>query len=283
MWYGSQYIKTGVVPFLDTYPAYAAYSLRQLRTGVTNVVRVRRSSDNTESDFTAAQVTDGTLTTWVGANNGFVRTWYDQSGNGYNIGNTTAANQPQIVSSGSLILENGKPSVSFLSGAITWLVSPTTAPQPSADRSYLAAYVHKGNKLGSGFTTQICHTNSAANYYNGLIDRSSASRIIGTSVYDGANFTESNTDTPATDEKVIYQGYVESAVRTRFWKNATEIHNQAHTRVAENGVSRLILIGSSNSNGRLIANYYEAIIWMTNRYSDREGIRGNINGYYSMY
>jgi hypothetical protein len=112
---------TGAASFLDTYPgALAAYSLRSLSSSVTNVVRVRRSSDNAEDDFTAAAVSDGTLASWVGAgNNGFVRTWYDQSGNGQNAGQATSGSQPQIVSSGSLITDgtNAKPSISYSGGA----------------------------------------------------------------------------------------------------------------------------------------------------------------------
>jgi len=100
---------------LDLYPnAAAAYSLRQLRTGVTNVVRVRRSSNSTEADFTAAQVSDGSLAAWVGAgNNGFVRTWYDQSGNGNHAEQSTMVNQPSIVQNGSLITESALPSLDF--------------------------------------------------------------------------------------------------------------------------------------------------------------------------
>jgi hypothetical protein len=98
---------------LDRFPsAAAAYSLRNL-VGTSNpsVVRVRRSSDNTEQDFTAAQVTDGTLTTFCGAGDGFVRTWYDQSGNGLHLAQTTTGNQPQIVTSGALETEGSKPCI----------------------------------------------------------------------------------------------------------------------------------------------------------------------------
>lgn len=52
---------------LDQYPnAAAAYSLRALSTATVDsaVVKVRRSSDNTEQDFSAAEITDGTLTTF---------------------------------------------------------------------------------------------------------------------------------------------------------------------------------------------------------------------------
>jgi len=102
------------VLLLDEYSgAAAAYSLRKLSSTTTNVVRVRRSSDNAELDFTATDITDGTLTTWTGANDGFVTVWYDQSGNAYNVTQTTAGNQPKIVDIGSVILENGKPAVEF--------------------------------------------------------------------------------------------------------------------------------------------------------------------------
>ena len=53
------------------------------------------------------------LLSFVGNGNGFVRTWYDQSGNGRNATQTTLVNQPQIVASGAVITMNGRPVVSF--------------------------------------------------------------------------------------------------------------------------------------------------------------------------
>jgi hypothetical protein len=105
---------------LDTYSgAAAAYSLRQLRTAHTSaVVRVRRSSDNAEQDFTATQVTDGTLTSFCGVGNGFVRTWYDQSGNIKDANQASTASQPQVVSGGVLITRNTRPTVRFSSSEL---------------------------------------------------------------------------------------------------------------------------------------------------------------------
>jgi hypothetical protein len=91
----------------------SAYSLRQLDLIDKPVVRVRRSSDNAEQDFTATQVSDGTLTTFCGAGNGFVRTWYDQGLSGTNLQQTTTASQPKIVTSGSLVQQGGKPSILY--------------------------------------------------------------------------------------------------------------------------------------------------------------------------
>jgi hypothetical protein len=100
---------------LDTWQNSAvALSLRQLRNAYTGpVVRVRRSSDSAEQDFTALQVAGSSLTSFVGAGDGFVTTWYDQSGNGRNATQPTAASQPRIVISGSLVTEGGKPALDF--------------------------------------------------------------------------------------------------------------------------------------------------------------------------
>ena len=45
--------------------ATVAYSLRKLSNAVSNVVRVRRSSDNAEQDFTANQIESGEMVNWV--------------------------------------------------------------------------------------------------------------------------------------------------------------------------------------------------------------------------
>jgi len=100
---------------LDLVPgAAAAYSLRSLSNSYADpVVTVRRSSDDAEEDFTAAEVADGTLAAFCGAGDGFVKTWWDQSGNARNASQATTANQPKIVSSGVVILEDGKPAIQF--------------------------------------------------------------------------------------------------------------------------------------------------------------------------
>ena len=91
--------------------AAAAYSLRNLTGGDPLAVRVRRDTgggagDDDEQDFTVSGISAGALVAFVGSgNDGFVTTWYDQSGNGRNATQTTAANQPKIVNSGSLLAD----------------------------------------------------------------------------------------------------------------------------------------------------------------------------------
>ena len=101
---------------LDDYPNTTghSYSLRQLSSTVTNVVRVRRTSDNTEQDFTAAGLTDGTLDLFCGEEQGLVAKWYDQS-NSSDVINFTALQQPLIYNGeeGGVLLQNGKPCMEF--------------------------------------------------------------------------------------------------------------------------------------------------------------------------
>ena len=88
----------------------AAYYSGKLLTNYTgDAIRVRRSSDNAEADigFDGTDLDTSSLTSFCSGTDGFVTTWYDQSGNGNNATQGTAANQPKIVSSGSVITVNG--------------------------------------------------------------------------------------------------------------------------------------------------------------------------------
>jgi hypothetical protein len=115
---------SGAVPLLlDLYPATAAYSLRKLRTAYSgSAIRVRRSSDNAEQDigFVGNDLDTASLLAFVGAGNGFVTTWYNQSStSGLNVTQSTLAQQPQIVNTGIIELENGKHTIKF--GGSTFL------------------------------------------------------------------------------------------------------------------------------------------------------------------
>jgi hypothetical protein len=103
---------------LDSFSgASAAYSLRNLSSAYTGpLIRVRRSNDNVERDIFGTFRGDldlAALTSFVGANSGFVTTWYDQSGTGRHATQATAASQPRIVNAGAVDTQNGKPAVWF--------------------------------------------------------------------------------------------------------------------------------------------------------------------------
>jgi len=98
-------------------PAAAAYSLRKLRQQYTgSAIRVRRSSDNSEQDIgfdVDGNLNVSVLSTFVGASNGFVAIWYDQSGNANNAVQATQSQQPFIVAAGVLVTSGGRAGIRY--------------------------------------------------------------------------------------------------------------------------------------------------------------------------
>ena len=108
----------GGIYLLDDYPgAYVAYSLDKISSIYTgDAIRVRRTSDNVEQDIgfdSNNNLDTSQLLSFVGGSNGVITTWYDQTASPQNAIQTTNNQQPRIVTSGSLITRNGKPSIDF--------------------------------------------------------------------------------------------------------------------------------------------------------------------------
>jgi len=126
---------------LDTYSgATVAYSVRKLRSSYSgSALRVRRSSDNTEQDigFTGNDLDTTSLSSFVGVSDGFITKWYDQSGSVNDLVQTTASLQPQIVSGGTILTENGKPILKYSS--VNQSVFPYAAWKYNDGKIYMAS------------------------------------------------------------------------------------------------------------------------------------------------
>jgi hypothetical protein len=105
------------MPLLDDLTDYQiVLSVRLLRTAYTgNCIEVRRSSDNTTQNigFVNGYLDTTSLLSFAGAGSAYIKTWYDQSGNGRNYVQATNANQPRIVNSGTLDTQNSKAAIVF--------------------------------------------------------------------------------------------------------------------------------------------------------------------------
>jgi len=113
---------------LDHVSSYKlAVGLRLLRSGYTgSAIRLRRSSDNAESDFgfSGTQLDTTSINTFLGAAQGYCTILYDQSGNGNNIVQANASQQPLLVLNGL----NGKPNLHFNTSQT--MNNPTNFPAP---------------------------------------------------------------------------------------------------------------------------------------------------------
>jgi hypothetical protein len=262
-----QYTASAVpVGFLASYPgASAAYSLRNLIDTTTNVVRVRRSSDNREQDFSATQITDGTLTTFTGANDGLVTIWYDQSSNGYDFAQSSAINQPKIVNSGVLILENGKPSIKW-DGSNDRLSNSSEISANLSDYSFFAVVKKTTGWL---FDTSIgrmvidLNQTLASKFYAGNSGR--GSQIINNNQSLRSFFLDSSNGADV---------YVDGDL------------NQGGLTYPQEKITSFQTLGSDiNSGGGTFSNMslQEFIIYNSVQSSNRVGIETNINNEYDVY
>jgi hypothetical protein len=247
---------------LDTYSgAAAAYSVRLLdKDYAGSCIRVRRASDNTEQDIgftTSGDFDTSALTTFCTGTNGFIRTWYDQSGNANNLVQTTAANQPKIYdSSTGVVLENSKAALQFDGSNDTF-----TFTEVSDIRSLLLV-ARPTDTTGNG-TCFVLGDNNTFNYHSGDGGIWLNATFAAVSVRTGSNYLNGNLTNLTTTQR-----------------------NSAQTSVAmyHNGTAT----GSQLFQDRANAKHWtgavqEFVIYPTDQSSNRTGIEQNINDYFSIY
>jgi hypothetical protein len=273
---------------LDTYSgAAAAYSLRSLSLAYGgSVVRVRRSSDNTEQDFTATQVTDGTLTTFCGAGNGFVRTIYDQSGNGLHLGQATTANQPGIVSSGALITEGGKVCLDF-DGTNDQLNSASTIALPSP----LASNVFSVFRATQGPEDGVFRTiYEAANISRIAFENDSLSGLAFISWDDTGTtiVTPSQHVNHVTTRQLLSVRYNGggASIATNYVARRNATNLSITQGIADSSLGRTsgVSIGSRNNATQLTAlRFQELIIYPSTQSANIAAIETNMNTHWAVY
>jgi hypothetical protein len=253
-------LTVGVALLLDLYPnAAAAYSLRKLRTAYSgSAIRVRRSSDNTEQDigFTALGVLDeSALTTFCGVGNGFVTTWYDQSGNANNATQTTAINQYRIVDSGVIITNLGKPALFNNSSSVTLLMTNRT--------SNLSVFLVRNITLRGGARNFILGDSTSFNYHSGSSSYLSSPASV--NVKDGSNYSK---------------GVLTNFTNTNYPLNSTDLISMIHAGSAN---SNSLFIDRGQADNILYGYVQEVVLYSTNQGLNRINIQNNINTYYAIY
>jgi len=267
----------GFVPssinLLDFSPM-AAYSLRSFDSSADpNVVNVRRSSDNATQDFKASEITDGTLATWVGSgNDGFIATWYDQSSNSENATQTTASQQPKIVSSGTVVLENSKPAIDF-DGSDDELALGNPLLSSTSTRNYSAVFTTSATEgvVVGGNNRGFWNTYGNAIYVNSSeIKAKALSNTSGVLLESGVT----PSGTYLTTAEIISGS---SALYVNGVEKATDADApQRHSYVNYIG-------GGMYSQDNLDGTIQEIVIYNTDESANRTPIENNINTHYSIY
>lgn len=250
---------------LDDYPgSAAAYSLRLLDSTYTgSAIRVRRASDNAEQDigFDNNELDTSALATFCSGTDGFVKTWYDQSGSANDATQTTAASQPKIYDSSTGVeTENGKPAVDF-DGSNDYIQSSlfTTISQPDT-----VFVVVKLDAIEPVFITdggtQSQTMNTGSNQWT---------------TEAGSNLRNTGID---TDQHLLMSLY--NGASSEQWLDGTNTITGNAGSDSINGVT----LGASYTgllpmNGKI----QEYLLYPSNQSSNRTGIETNINDFYSIY
>ena len=272
----------GVAPFvglLDTYPnAGAAYSVRLLKsdyagglveiagyTTTPTFVENRAFLPDANNELSLASEDVGLTTTlgdWITDNSiteGYVRTWYDQSGNARNKQQITASIQPQIISGGSLITMSGKPSVQY-------------------DNDYFSNISGlEGNAAISSFLVQqssdlfyVFLSDALAGNNYGYINQTSASATIFSFYGTPSFFVNGTLETPAN----------RTAVNTLTSTGTPILRGEIN---ASTSVWPSFGVFNYFGTTRYVGFTSEMIFYLSDKTADVAGISTEINSYYSIY
>jgi hypothetical protein len=292
----------GFTGLLDTYSgAAAAYSLRQLSSTYSgDAIVVRRASDNTTQaiGFVNNELDTATLESFCSGTNGFVTTWYDQSGNVSHVYSATASEQPQIVQNGATIKENNKPTAYFDVGRKIWndvgvdiignqgwssyfaYKQPTRQTTSSGEKAF-AAFGQPGTGTCIRFTLEQPSSSNA-----GLGIRVNA----GNSLYESNNI--SNTDLGLISWN-LEDGHTNwGSFSDAFYNGNAQTPLSSATSTSVNYIKQYVGmgagIGGSAAFGTInlySADFYmsEMILFGVDTLSNRAGIETNINDFYTIY
>lgn len=269
---------------LDTYTgAKAAYSLRKLKTSYAgSAVRVRRSSDNTEQDIGfisgSGDLDTAALKTFVGTggtDDGFIVTWYSQTGSN-DVTQSTTTQQPKIMDNGVIYRLGGKPTIYSDGTTNIWLTASNFMGSESAGTVYeVTAADADPATVGAGPVVE--NKDNTVSSHQPFSDGN---------IYDGFLSTvRKTTGNPSTSLSSMYLYCAISA--SNDWRSY--INNTLHYSTTTNtyGATTPFQIFEGYTTG--VINPYagkvsEVVIFSgASSNGDRNGISGNINTYYTIY
>ena len=247
---------------LDTYTgAAAAYSVRKLDKDYTgNCMKVRRDSDDAEADIGfdgSGNLDTAAIATHCGSANGYVVTWYDQSGNSNNATQSTSGSQPQIYNGTAVITENGKAAVMFETGQ----GSPHMSVSSVTPRSQFAVVKTSNAEQNSGI---LQPDNPVLNY-----DKNGNMKVHQIAISIGAS--------NPLDQKLI-SSIADGA------SSQHHVNDESSTTSVSTYYAGTRLGGRLTQSNRQCVPLQEYVVYTTVvSGSDYTGIRNNINTYFSIY
>jgi hypothetical protein len=201
------------------------------------------------------------------ARNGFVTTWYDQSGNANNANQPTLlSSQSQIVSSGAVITDPNTGKIST-----TWTADNYTISNVAVTQNMLMSAVV--NRTATNNNLFIFGSTSATpSLYAWGNTGNATTRISGSTVTHETGYT--------TTGAYIMSALRDSSDIAKAWRNTTALTTGSATGGV--GTAFFTRFGTSSATS-MTARCVEAIFWNNDKESSRADIVTNQNTYWEVY
>lgn len=265
---------------LSSASTQTAYSFRMLDCDYAgDCIRVRRSSDNTESNigFSGGFLDTSALKTFVGTggtDDGFIVSIYDQSGNARTATMATSANQPRIMNDGVIDRYD------------TYVVSYHVDNSDYLGTSAFSAYADSAT---TNFVMKVATDQS----YNAGVTRTNGAYPNPFDIYNNQLFsgdgtatafygvTMSETFNAASDLAAWTIKYKQNA--TKAWKNNSSVADATSTGKAYSGGNIAVLIGRRGDGVTNFVGYFlESITFNAVSEADLSTLRTNQISYYGL-
>jgi hypothetical protein len=267
-----------------------AYSLRLVvPTYAGSAVKVRRSSDSTTQDigFVSGALDTASLLTFCGSGDGFIDTWYDQSGNTRNLTQATTTAQPKLVSAGAVLTSGGKPAVTF--DGVDDVVFQSAANLQAAGAASMCAVLSAATPtVQLRWWAESVSTNTVYQYGLSEPDNNNSgghsrarpvlSPVDSTLTYQGnlSTFNGAIHQMSATDSGTAMAQWLDGAVDLASVAYTRGTGEPTRDRFAIGGVVR------SGSLAPLPMTFSEAVFWTSVLgTSDRQAAEANQKGFYA--
>jgi hypothetical protein len=219
-------------------------------------IRIRRSGDNAETDigFDGTGLDRDAIATFCSPGDGFVKVWYDQSGNGNHATQSTTSNQLKIYDAATGVLDDVTP---LDAGDVLNLTSTIN----SAEASVFAVLnpASGGMLVNNGLNDYLWYRNASSVRWN-----------TSSSVF-------TNSATP-TFGSVSIDSWIYDGATGAVYQNGSSISSGS---VSGNIVTSAI--GDANGGGYLVNGYRAIIIYTADKSADRTAIETALNDYFNIY
>jgi hypothetical protein len=278
----------GATFLLDTYTnALVAYSLRKLRAAYAgSAVRIRRSSDNAEADIGfdgSGDFDTAAAATHIGGGSGFIVTWYDQSGNGDNVTQSTAGNQPLYAATGAHITT--RPIVRWVDPAV--LISTTDALAYGVGSAISASMVcsfDPGTYEGNGRAASLIASGEANDFANS----GSCALFLPAFTSDFTITARNNFEVadqvlmPLTDTEPFTAMSIFDHTNHTGYVNTTASTPDAYSDLIGHASGNTLYFGSDPGGSNWGGEIPELIIWVSDQTANVAGIDADQATYYGI-